>query len=158
MKKNTNWKGGGGHNGTSIYCCLIMAAGTVRTHKKANWHLVVHSHTPWIMKQNTTNHTTNTFYKTPNRSIKYFRILRLLQQLLQLNPYIDKRLTPYTFDNRMYITGLRWLKHFLIWQQADTYLQEVSALIYLQVLCSPHTSYTYNATFTLWHSDINTTY
>lgn len=91
MKKNTNWKGGG-HNGTSIYCCLIMAAGTVRTHKKANWHLVVHSHTPWIMKQNTTNHTTNTFYKTPNRSIKYFRILRLLQQLLQLNPYIDKRL------------------------------------------------------------------
>lgn len=93
MKKNTNWKGGG-HNGTSIYCCLIMAAGTVRTHKKANWHLVVHSHTPWIMKQNTTNHTTNTFYKTPNRSIKYFRILRLLQQLLQLNPYIDKTFDP----------------------------------------------------------------
>lgn len=92
MKKNTNWKGGGAQR----HKYLLLPDHGCRNRENAQKGKLAFSgasHTPWIMKQNTTNHTTNTFYKTPNRSIEYFRILRLLQQLLQLNPYIDKRLT-----------------------------------------------------------------
>lgn len=93
MKKNTNWKGGGG---AQRHKYLLLPDHGCRNRENAQKGKLAFSGAFAHTLDNETKYNesyTNTFYKTPNRSIKYFRILRLLQQLLQLNPYIDKRLT-----------------------------------------------------------------